>query len=157
MNRRSLSCNWTEEDQRTSAQWLRGMAVFYTCIALLVLGLIALTKPSSVAPNEPGDRQTSSVGLQGERIDRNADVSFAKAQSDALSEVYPGRFVANCKPAGNGGCACDTDRQKRVSTSADFVSEDEGFVTDIRDPEHLRLIEWVRQTCTWLMQSEKRR
>jgi hypothetical protein len=74
MNRRSLSCNWTEEDRRTSAQWVRGMAVFYTCIALLVLGVIALTKPSSVAPNEPGDRQTSSAGLQGERIDRNADM-----------------------------------------------------------------------------------
>jgi hypothetical protein len=51
------------------------MAVFYTCIALLVLGVIALTKPSSVAPNEPGDRQTSSAGLQGERIDGNADMS----------------------------------------------------------------------------------
>jgi len=38
MNRRSLSCNWTDEDRRTSAQWGRGMAVFYTCIALLVLG-----------------------------------------------------------------------------------------------------------------------
>jgi len=61
MNRRSLSYNWTEEDRRTSAQWGRGMAVFYTSIALLVLGVIALTKPSSVAPNEPGDRQTSSA------------------------------------------------------------------------------------------------
>jgi hypothetical protein len=75
MNRRSLSCNWTEEDRRTYAQWARGMTLYYTCIALLVLGVIALTKPSSIAPNEPADRQTSSAGLQGERVDRNADMS----------------------------------------------------------------------------------
>jgi hypothetical protein len=75
MNRRSLSYNWTEEDRRTSAQWGRGMTVFYACIALLVLAVIALSKPSSVASNEPGDRQTSSAGLPGERIDRNVDMS----------------------------------------------------------------------------------
>src|SRR5262249_8836660 len=97
------------------------------------------------------------VGLEGEGTNHNVDVSFSQAQSEAPGEVYPGRFVANCKPAGNSGCVCDTDRQKQASTSADFVSGDEGFVTDIRDPEHLRLIEWVRQTCTSLMQSEKRR
>ena len=75
MNRRSLSYSWTEEDRRTSAQWGRRMVVFYACIALLVLGVVALTKPSSVATIEPGGRQTASVGLQGERMDRNADVS----------------------------------------------------------------------------------
>src|SRR5262249_58365396 len=115
MNRRSLSCNWTEADHRTSAQWLRGMAVFYTCIVLLVLGVIALTKPSSVAPNESRDRQTWAVGLEGEGTNHNVDVSFSQAQSEAPGEVYPGRFVANCKPAGNSGCVCDTDRQKQAS------------------------------------------
>ena len=138
MNRRSLSCNWTEEDQHTSAQWGRGMAVFYTCIALLVLGVIALTKPSSVAPNESRDRQTWAVGLEGEGTNRNADVSFAQAQSEAHGEGYPGRFVANCKPAGNSGCACDADPQ------------------NIHDQEYLRMIEWLLQTCSSLMQSETR-
>ena len=75
MNRRSLSCNWTEEDRRTRAKWMRAMAVFYGCVALFVFGLIVLTKPPSVALNETGDHQTSSAGLQGERMDRNALMS----------------------------------------------------------------------------------
>jgi hypothetical protein len=75
MNRRSLSCNWTREDRRTCAKWGRAMVVFYGCIALLVLGIIAQTKPSRVVPNEARDRQTWSARLQGERLNRNADVS----------------------------------------------------------------------------------
>ena len=46
MNRRSLSCNWTEEDRRTRAKWMRAMAVFYGCMALFVFGFIMLTRPS---------------------------------------------------------------------------------------------------------------
>jgi hypothetical protein len=72
---RYLKCDWTEEDRLTRARWMRGMAIWYGCIALLVLGVIALTKPSSVAPDEPGDHQTSSAALQGEWVDRNADMS----------------------------------------------------------------------------------
>ena len=51
------------------------MVVFYGCMALLVLGIIALTKPSRVVPNEARDRQTWSAHLQGEPANRNADVS----------------------------------------------------------------------------------
>ena len=58
MNRRSLSYNWTEEDRLTCAKWRRGMAVFYGCMALIVFGLIVLTKSSSVAVNEARDRPT---------------------------------------------------------------------------------------------------
>ena len=52
MNRRSLSCNWTEEDRRTRAKWMRAVAIFYGCIGLIVVGALALTKSSSIAPNE---------------------------------------------------------------------------------------------------------
>jgi hypothetical protein len=38
--------------------------------------------------------------------------AVAQAQSEAPEEVYPGRYVANCKPAGNGGCVCDTDEPR---------------------------------------------
>jgi hypothetical protein len=72
---RSLSCSWTGEDRRTYAKWWRAIAVFYGCMALLVLGIIALTKPSHVVPNEAGDRQTWSARLQGEQLNRNADVA----------------------------------------------------------------------------------
>jgi hypothetical protein len=75
MNHRSLGCNWTEDDRRTCAKWGRAMAVFYGCMVLLIFGLIVLTKPSSVASNEVGDRPTWSAGSQGEWFNRNADVS----------------------------------------------------------------------------------
>jgi hypothetical protein len=65
--------------------------------------------------------------------------AIAQAQSEAPGEAYPGRFVANCKPAGNSGCACDADPQH------------------IHDPEYLRMIEWLLETCSGgLMQSEIR-
>jgi len=66
MNRRSLNSNWTEEDRRTCAKWRLGIAVFYGCMALLVFGVIALTKSSNVASNEAGDRQISSHALRND-------------------------------------------------------------------------------------------
>jgi predicted small integral membrane protein len=72
MNRRPLSCNWTGEDQRTYAKWRCGTAVFYGCMALLIFGMIALTKSSNVASN---NQQIWSDGQHGDRMNRNADVS----------------------------------------------------------------------------------
>ena len=66
---------------------------------------------------------------------RNA---VAQAQSETPAQVYPGRYASNCKPAGNSGCACDADPQ------------------NVHNPEYLRMIEWLLQTCTSLMQSERR-
>ncbi|MFZ2141719.1 MAG: hypothetical protein WAV78_33130 [Xanthobacteraceae bacterium] len=51
------------------------MAVFYACMALFVFGFIWVTRSSSVATNEAGDGHTWSAGLQGERMDRNAQIS----------------------------------------------------------------------------------
>jgi hypothetical protein len=87
MNRRSLSCNWTGEDRRTCAKWGRAMAVFYGCMALLVLGISALTKPSRVVPNEARDRQSWSVGLEGEGTSHNADVSWKTRDRFAHGKV----------------------------------------------------------------------
>ena len=68
MVRRSLRFDWTEDDRLTRAKWMRGMAVFYGCIALLLLGAIALMKPSNLAPDGSADRQTWAAGFQGERV-----------------------------------------------------------------------------------------
>src|SRR4029077_16595093 len=40
----SLRRNWTEEDRRTHAKWMRVIAVFYGCVALCVSGLVVLTR-----------------------------------------------------------------------------------------------------------------
>src|SRR6476469_8598893 len=58
----SLRRNWTEEDRRTHAKWMRVIAVFYGCVALCVSGLVVLTRPSSVAPNEARDRESWAAG-----------------------------------------------------------------------------------------------
>ena len=73
------NCNLTEEDRLTHAKWLRAMAAFYGCMALLVLGLIVLTKAASLLPDEASDRQAWPSGLQAERGNPGADLS-RKAQ-----------------------------------------------------------------------------
>jgi len=65
MVRRSLRCDWTEDDRLTRAKWMRGMAVFYGCIALLLSGAIALMKPSNLAPDGSA---IARLGLQGFRV-----------------------------------------------------------------------------------------
>jgi hypothetical protein len=59
MSRRSLSCNWTEEDRLTLVRWRRHVAVFYGCAALLIVGIIVLTKASSPAPGQASPLQTA--------------------------------------------------------------------------------------------------
>jgi hypothetical protein len=71
--RTDLKSNWSEKDRLTYVKWMRGIAVFYGCIAFLVFALLVLTKPLSVAPN---DRQTSSVGLEGAQTNHTVDVSW---------------------------------------------------------------------------------
>ena len=58
------NCNLTEEDRLTHAKWLRAMAAFYGCMALLVLGLIVLAQASSLQPDEASDRQVWPNRLQ---------------------------------------------------------------------------------------------
>jgi hypothetical protein len=68
MIRRSLSCDWTEEDRLTRANWMRAMAIFYGCIALVVFAAIAVIKPSHIAQAGAADRQTRAAGSQVERV-----------------------------------------------------------------------------------------
>jgi hypothetical protein len=55
--------------------------------------------------------------------------------NEGFESVYPGRYVANCKPAPVVGCVC---------------------VTEVGDPledvETSRMLEWMRRTCTAVTQ-----
>jgi hypothetical protein len=68
MIRRSLSCDWTEEDRLTRAKWMRRVGIFYGCIALVVLAVIAFSNPSRVTPNAATEHQTWRGDLPGERV-----------------------------------------------------------------------------------------
>jgi hypothetical protein len=58
---------------------MRAMAALYGCMALIVLGLIVLTKGSSLPPDDASDRRAWPGGLQAERENPGA-VSSRKAQ-----------------------------------------------------------------------------
>src|ERR1700730_17581571 len=68
MARRSLTYKWPQEDRLTRAKWMCAVAIFYGCIGLLVVGALALTKSSSIAPNGATDRQAWRAGITGERV-----------------------------------------------------------------------------------------
>jgi len=80
---------------------------------------------------------------------------FNLANADELAEpLYPGRYVANCKPAPGFGCICDTDFTNQVSTSTSQVStlspissEARNNIGHIQDVQLRRLVEWMRLTC----------
>jgi hypothetical protein len=68
MIRRSLSCDWTEDDRLTRAKWMRGVGILYGCMALVVLAVIAFSNPSRVTPNAATEHQTWRGDLSGERV-----------------------------------------------------------------------------------------
>ena len=62
--------------------------------------------------------------------------------------LYPGRYVANCKPAPIVGCVCQTDPTgpaRQLFGTAGESNDDEGRPGDI---EYLRMLEWLRATCS---------
>jgi hypothetical protein len=71
------------------------------------------------------------------------------ARADETSEaLYPGRYVANCKPAPIVGCVCKSDSigpTRQLFQAAGESDDDEGRPGDI---EYLRMMEWLRATCS---------
>jgi hypothetical protein len=62
--------------------------------------------------------------------------------------LYPGRYVANCKPAPIVGCVCQTDPTgpaRQLFQTTGQADNDEGRTGDI---EYLRMLEWLRATCS---------
>jgi hypothetical protein len=51
LNRRSFTYKWTQEDRLTRSYWIRGIVIFYGCIVLVLVAVIASIKPSHVAQN----------------------------------------------------------------------------------------------------------
>ena len=67
--------------------------------------------------------------------------------AESSEGLYPGRYVANCKPAPIVGCVCQTDPTgpaRQLFGTAGESNDDEGRPGDI---EYLRMKEWLRATC----------
>jgi hypothetical protein len=67
----------------------------------------------------------------------------AYESSDAL---YPGRYVANCKPTPIVGCLCETDTG-HASIFPQSVSDASDSAMPARDGEYSQMVQWLRLTC----------
>jgi hypothetical protein len=66
---------------------------------------------------------------------------------EATDPLYPGRYVATCKPGPMFGCVCEADSGRQLSIFPQFTS-DAGYLTVSNlEVEYLRMIEWLRRTC----------
>jgi hypothetical protein len=74
--------------------------------------------------------------------------AVAQAQSEARDEIYPGRYVTNCKPAPNIGCLCSRDPQGEMSVFPELIGAADHRSKDVRDAEYLQMLTWLRRTCT---------
>src|SRR5262249_32567701 len=73
------------------------------------------------------------------------------------TNVYPGRYVAVCAPAPIVGCTCGTNSLEQVPIFAEAAGMVRSDGKDLHDPEYLRMVDWVRRTCTLLAQPENHR
>lgn len=76
----------------------------------------------------------------------------AQPQADApdATNLYPGRYVAVCKPAPNIGCLCSSYSQDQMSVFPELTSTADHDSKDVRDSEYLQMVTWLRRTCTSL-------
>jgi hypothetical protein len=75
---------------------------------------------------------------------------------EVAEQIYPGRFIAVCKPAPVFGCVCESDFAGQAQAFPRLTS-DTGDTGPIHDDEHLRAIEWLHLTCEAVTQSSRRR
>jgi hypothetical protein len=85
-------------------------------------------------------------------------IAVTAAHADeGFESVYPGRYVANCKPAPTVGCVCETDSAMQTPQLAQNTNDVADHNGRIRDIEYLRMIEWMRLTCNAVTQSGRLR
>jgi hypothetical protein len=66
---------------------------------------------------------------------------------EGFESVYPGRYVANCKPAPVVGCVCVIDSAGSTPQLAQSTTEVGDPNGRIEDTEYSRMLEWMRRTC----------
>jgi len=73
--------------------------------------------------------------------------ALAQPQTDApdITNVYPGRYVAICKPAPITGCLCSSDSQASVFPELTGTAKHRS--KDVRDADYLQMVTWLRRTC----------
>jgi hypothetical protein len=76
-------------------------------------------------------------------------VTVAHAE-EVAEQLYPGRYVAVCKPMPIFGCVCETDSPGQVVPFPQLTSEVGDHIDRIpRDGEYSRMIDWMRRACAY--------
>src|SRR5262249_25338194 len=73
------------------------------------------------------------------------------------TDVYPGADVAVGAPARLVVCTCRTNSLEQVPIFAEAPGVVRSDGKDLHDPEYLRMVDWVRRTCSLLAQPENYR
>jgi hypothetical protein len=79
--------------------------------------------------------------------------ALAQSQADAAphaTNLYPGRYVAVCKPAPIIGCLCSSDSHGEMSVFPELTGAADHRPKDVKDTEYLQMVTWLRRTCTSL-------
>ena len=78
--------------------------------------------------------------------------ALGQSQADAphATNLYPGRYVAVCKPAPIIGCLCSSDSQGEISVFPELTSAADHRPKDVKDAEYLQMVAWLRRTCASL-------
>jgi hypothetical protein len=75
--------------------------------------------------------------------------AITRARADENSDaLYPGRYVANCKPAPIVGCVCKTDSTGPTRQLFQTAGDSDDYEGRPGDIEYVRMMEWLRATCS---------
>jgi hypothetical protein len=130
----------SREDRRTFYRWLKANAVigFMFAAALMAMAIVGsgLARPDEAA-----------VAINTNRSEAPVTGGAATAHADKAAEpLYPGRHIANCKPAPIVGCLCETDTE-HASIFPQSVSDASDPAKLKRDDEYSQMVQWLRLTC----------
>jgi hypothetical protein len=78
--------------------------------------------------------------------------ALAQSPADAphATNLYPGRYVAVCKPAPIIGCLCSSDSHGEISVFPELTGAADHRPEDVKDTEYLQMVTWLRRTCASL-------
>jgi hypothetical protein len=91
-------------------------------------------------------RWTLLIGLAFAVPTLGPTIAAAQADVSDAANLYPGRYVAVCKPAPIFGCVCATDSTEQA-LMFELDSKTNHHLKDGADSEYLRMISWLRRTC----------
>ena len=118
------------------------------------MGTGLMPKCKSSRGNPPYGRLATSIclglfALLASSLQMGGGAVTGAHAEEIAEQLYPGRHVSVCKPATFFGCVCETDSPGQVVPFPQLTSEAGDDIRIPRDPEYLRMIDWMRRVCAY--------